>query len=254
MRSIIQLAGRILRHRDHQPDTPNILLLNKNYKALKDKDICFDKPGFEMDKLRVEFHDLRKVLDDHQFKKITSIPRIDLPPANTGKACKDSDGNDFAQFPNLNDLEHKALAWQLFTGEKKAAVWWENQPYWCGEVQRQQRFRQSEKDEAYFLCVDDEHKPPYWLWLNEHVRPAKIGEVTAISIRPPREPDRGRNVYFWFDLRALPIYSELADEFKLELKEVGMRFGELRITEYRNNVHSEYWYHDNLGLYQEITD
>ena len=42
MRSIIQLAGRVLRHRDKIPDKANILLLSKNYKALnKLKFHCF---------------------------------------------------------------------------------------------------------------------------------------------------------------------------------------------------------------------
>ena len=52
MRSIIQLAGRVLRHRTLVPSEPNILLLNKNYKALTGRSgRCFEKPGFEVIKL-----------------------------------------------------------------------------------------------------------------------------------------------------------------------------------------------------------
>ena len=53
MRSIIQLSGRVLRHRSIVPSSPNIMLLNKNYKALWNNKICFNKPGFESDKIHI---------------------------------------------------------------------------------------------------------------------------------------------------------------------------------------------------------
>jgi CRISPR-associated endonuclease/helicase Cas3 len=41
MRSIIQLAGRILRHRKQIPATPNVCLLNQNYRSLLQKKCVF---------------------------------------------------------------------------------------------------------------------------------------------------------------------------------------------------------------------
>jgi len=241
MRSIIQLAGRVLRHRDEVPDTPNILLLNQNYKALHGKKVCFTRPGFESGEIRMASHELLNILNEEQYRAIDAKPRItDYKPKN------DRYRN------NLNALEHKALDWHLFSGPKKAKVWWESQPYWCGEVQRQQRFRQSDKDEAYFLCVKDEYTPPYWQWLNEHVYPPKMGDVTHIAFA--KEPERGRNSYFWLDLDEFTIYSELSESFGLALSGVSRRFGELRVTEYGHSQHQDYCYHKNLGLYQELGD
>jgi CRISPR-associated endonuclease/helicase Cas3 len=51
MRSIIQLAGRVLRHRSIIPSKPNIVLMNKNFKAIAGREICFAKPGFEIAEL-----------------------------------------------------------------------------------------------------------------------------------------------------------------------------------------------------------
>jgi len=66
--------------------------------------------------------------------------------------------------------------------------------------------------------------------------------------------ETGYNVNFWFDLDPLEIYSRLADDFEIELKEVSQRFGELRITEFNDNNDQEYWYHKNLGLHQEVDE
>jgi len=41
MRSIIQLAGRVQRHRKCEPSTENVHILSKNYKGLKGKTPCF---------------------------------------------------------------------------------------------------------------------------------------------------------------------------------------------------------------------
>jgi len=261
MRSIIQLAGRVLRHRSEPPVTPNVVLLSKNYKALASKDICFERPGFEMQKIRYEnpqkklnkiklaTHDLAEnLLETDQYESITAIPRITPPSAKSCALIND-------EHINLNALEHSALLWQLFTGEKSAKVWWSKQAYWCGEVQRQQRFRDSKKDEAYYLFVDDEYKQPYFKWLNENTRPPEWGEASAlIDITFDRAVERGSNIHFWFDLNPLTVYSELESFFGLSLPEVSKKFGELRVTEYIKNGREEYCYHDNLGLYQELDE
>lgn len=51
MRSIIQLAGRVKRHRPHLfADTPNVGIWSHNIRALKNENIVFTRPGFENDK------------------------------------------------------------------------------------------------------------------------------------------------------------------------------------------------------------
>jgi len=242
MRSIIQLAGRVLRHRDHSPDNPNILLLNENYKALSTKAVCFERPGFESKKLTMESHDLFKVLDEEQYQNITALQRITLPPSYRTNAE--------GKYQNLIELEHKSLKDQLFDEENGARLWWEKHPHWCGEVQRQQRFRDSKNDEAYFLWLDDEFSEPYWKWKNEDISPPEFG-VPLISINEVELDTFGAGIDFWFKQDALTVYKQLAEDFSFELAVVSRRFGEVRLTEYSDAV-QEYKYNPNLGIYQDV--
>ena len=241
MRSVIQLAGRILRHRDQAPNGENLILLQKNYKALNKEEICFTRPGFESSKLKLDSHDLFDNLDEKQYKNITAIHRIQLPEGfrQTGQ-----------KYINLVELEHKALKEQLFSGNHPAKVWWKNNVHWCGEVQRQQRFRDSNKDEAYYLWLDRPNSDIYWKWKNERVSPAEFGDQDTIKPETSFEQVASDNS-FWFDLSATNVYQQLAEDMELELSRVSRRYGEVRLTEYENGT-EEYYYHPQLGVYQYI--
>ncbi len=239
MRSIIQLAGRVLRHREVTPEAPNILLLHKNYKWLSGKDLCFQRPGFESAKLKLEKKgkSLLDVLDEAQYRQTTAIQRIELPEAYKERAGE-----------NLVCLEHKALQEQLF-GNSGAKLWWKNHPHWCGEVQRQQRFRDSQKDEACYLWLDDASSQPKWKWKNERVFPPVFGEP-PINIKHVdlEEPAAGND--FWFEQDAKTVYQQLSEDFDWDLATISQQFGEVRITAYRET--EEYNYHSHFGIYQDI--
>ncbi|MBL4831667.1 MAG: type I-F CRISPR-associated helicase Cas3 [Aliivibrio sp.] len=250
MRSIIQIAGRVLRHRAITPQSANIVLLNKNYKALSGKPICFDRPGFESDKLRLDTHDLNEILVESQYEKVDAVQRIKLPEEITTKGGK---------YINLNELEHKALAAQLFYGDKPAKVWWQDQVHWCGEVQRQQKFRQSNSDNAFYLWLQDDYSHIKWWWLNEEVYPSKFGENSLVSIVEETDDEivQAKSNLFWFDLSAKTVYQQLIEEFKsngieYDLAKISQCFGEVRLVEFNSNRQEEYSYHPNLGVYQEI--
>ena len=242
MRSIIQLAGRVLRHRNKTPEKPNILLLNKNYKALAKKEICFERPGFESSSLIMDEHDLHDILSEKQHQHITAIHRIHLP--------KDYRKND-KHLKNLALFEQRALARQLFDSESPAKLWWKNQLHWCGEVQRQQRFRDSKQDEAYYLWLENEFSSPKWRWKNEHVSPPEFGEP-SIEIIPDDLDYREKGNDFWFEQDALAIYQQLASDFGWALKEISSHFGEVRLIEYEKAEAAKYNFHPFLGVYQDI--
>jgi len=239
MRSIIQLAGRVLRHRDNVPDKANILLMNKNYKALNKASVCFMQPGFESTHLKLETHDLTSILTENQYQKITAIQRINLPSPSQSE-----------QQDNLVELEHKALKHKLFNKDSGSRLWWEHHPQWCGEVQNQQRFRDSQKDEAYYLWLEDEYSALAWKWKNEYVSPAEFG-APLIRINKVELEFLGPGNNFWFDQDALTIYQELADDMSDSLSGISRRFGEVRLIEYKNST-VEYNYHHQLGIYQNI--
>src|SRR5690554_7109928 len=97
MRSIIQIAGRVLRHRELEPQQENILLVNKNINALKGNPRCFNRPGFEAEHLGLKLskHRLNEILEEQQYTQINAIERVIKPVQ--------------APEENLVALEHKAL-------------------------------------------------------------------------------------------------------------------------------------------------
>ena len=96
MRSLIQLAGRIQRHRQQPPVTPNLLILNKNIKALRERNseqLAYCRPGFESRHFRLASHDLQTLLLPQQYQFPSAIPRI-----------RERQGAGKALFENLVDL------------------------------------------------------------------------------------------------------------------------------------------------------
>ncbi|AWB67284.1 type I-F CRISPR-associated helicase Cas3 [Saccharobesus litoralis] len=239
MRSIIQIAGRVLRHRDHVPEHENILLINQNIKQLKGNERCFNQPGFEVEnlKLKLNEHTLRKVLVEPQYQPINASERVI-------KSKLSSSGN-------LVALEHEALSRKV--NEKSlTAFWWKEQAHWCGVLQNLQPFRKSEKDEAVYMLYKNSEL--VWQWKNESAYPAKMGALSGAGISLKEEqgftPTEG--ISFWFDLNPLNIYAELAADFDISEEDASLRFGELRLVSYKKNDINEYKYFSNLGIYQEV--
>lgn len=80
-RSIIQLSGRILRHRSLKKDisSPNVAVMQYNLRAfLRDKQIAFCKPGYESSKHSLVSHDMMKIIDVTALRqRIDAVPRIE---------------------------------------------------------------------------------------------------------------------------------------------------------------------------------
>lgn len=99
MRSIVQLAGRVWRHRPNlQADTPNIFIWQKNIRALiRPKTIAFSQPGFESKMHPLSTHDMSKLVSPSVLDKLDANCRII-------KAKNPSPTDNFA------DLEQTAIA------------------------------------------------------------------------------------------------------------------------------------------------
>lgn len=239
MRSIIQIAGRILRHRDILPQRENILLINQNIKSLKGSVRCFNRPGFEVEHLEIKLnsHHLLDILEESQYQNINAIERVE-------KQTRSDD--------NLGRLEHKALFMQLFRSDLSASLWWKEQAHWSAVLQKRQPFRESVKDEALYLLADD-HKL-YWQWLDESVYPPKMGAISGagIEIVEEEEPPLSIGFSFWFDLNPFNIYQQLAQDFNVSLEEISRRFGEIRLVSYKKNDINQYRYMKNFGIYREV--
>ncbi len=247
MRSLIQIAGRIQRHRQQTPQGANVLVLSKNYRALKGESPAYCKPGFESTKQPLASHDLNDLLSPDQYRIISAIPRIQEPAGLKPQT----------QYRNLVELEHARLAQTLFGRKNQddlcAKLWWSKQPTWCGQLQYLQRFRKSAPDQAYYLYMEDEEDEPHFREPDADQPPVNglPAMKRSADIQPQSVSRIAQGVSFWFNLDTEFIYQRLADTFDMELPEISVRFGELRLDTWENS-NSRWKYHPQFGVYKEV--
>lgn len=255
MRSLIQLAGRIRRHRPETCDSPNILLLTRNVKSLEySGSPAFQKPGFETTECKLSSPCLEQVLRPEQYEVITSRPRI--CPAESLNPTK-----------NLADLEHARLA-RLMQGEpprpltareiragKKgvqsmgAYSWW-RQPasMLSGILQKEQQFRKQTRPELELTLMPDEDGTDWTLQEIRHDR----DQQTSISLdkRLTRIDLRGSgSVQPWGHVEYLEALTELAEQMDMDLETCAKKFGTVTLPTNSEQECPVYWsFHPALGF------
>lgn len=145
-RSIIQLAGRVLRHRYIEKDIsqPNMALLQYNLRALrKDGLQAYNRPGYEQGRFKLATHDLTRLLDvPGVAARISAIPRI---RANASLQPQ----------WRLADLEHAAIQYDLNRyadkGPESLQGWLQGGWWLTALPQRFNRFRDSAPDMLLYL-------------------------------------------------------------------------------------------------------
>lgn len=234
MRSLIQLAGRIQRHRKITPASENLLILSKNYRALIGQEICFSRPGFECKDIRLLAHDLTDLLDPSQYREISSIPRIIERPDPTPAI-------------NLVDLEHHRIAMKLFGAEESreihADIWWKNFCHWCAEIQQRTPFRKSEPDMEYIFHLEGEAEQGKFHKVDAN------GEIKLCDLEFERiEIKQHDRVSFWANSNPEEEILNIADAKEMNIHTACRKFGSIRLKE-RN-----WQYHPTLGVHQSIHD
>lgn len=121
MRSLIQLAGRVRRHRIKAVERPNLLILERNLRTFERPGrAAYCRPGFEQDggPFRLRPHNLTELLDglldEHGRAIIDARPRILLDSTHPPRPDE-----------RLIDLEHARLRQQMLPGasEDVPPVW-----------------------------------------------------------------------------------------------------------------------------------
>lgn len=246
MRSIIQIAGRIQRHRKQVPDTENFYILAKNYRALKNRNddkIAFINPGFESKDRIIKPKDLAVILENDQYAIPRATPSISCQPLSK-KSRK-------PPYKNLVVLEHMAYR-EILLGDNEqknnARIWWKNRVAWCAEIQRRQPFRASSPDQAYCLYLAEEEGEPVWQIKNDKVNPIEyvtVSDITRIDLTPAfgNQP--------WLDFDVQEQYGNLAEKLDKSLKYTSYCFGEIRLPDYENQM-NQWHYSPILGVFREI--
>lgn len=233
MRSIIQLAGRIQRHRNKLQSQPNIAILSKNYKALIGESLAYYRPGFETKACNLTTKDLMSIINFEKIAHITASSRIQEKEV---LSCKDS----------FIDLEHYQLREQLFNIKYNASFWWASNADWCYELQRNTPFRKSMPSELFYLYSEDEYAEPSFFMLDNQYKPKRIGDSKFEYINLDDSISH-KNISYWFNFDYTEIIKEIAEHFNISFPEACLKFGEVTLPE----LDGLWQYEPHFGVYKQ---
>ncbi len=233
MRSIIQLAGRVRRHRPEPWNEPNIYLLDANIKGLKGKSPAFCRPGFEDKEHALESHSLQDVLEPEDLSRIDAAPRI--RPRRNLQPSK-----------NLVDLEHARLEKLMLcepSADKPVTLWWETPAALCGELQRVQPFRDDPVGQRRFFLEPDEELASFdYLRVEPGAQPSTQGNLFQ-KIEFPSGPRIGTF--------AVPEYldavNSISNQLDMDPMECARRFGFVDLSK-RAMDRNGWLHHQKIGM------
>ncbi len=149
LRSIVQMAGRVMRHRVVSGLVgANLLLMEYNLKGFIGQQAqVFQQPGYESARYPLASHSLNALLDTQALaERVDAAPRIQ---------CADS----LQPKTRLADLEHQVLQ-DIMTKADYTPVtvkgWAQGAFYLTSLAQQLTRFRSSDRDNVYKLHIEDE--------------------------------------------------------------------------------------------------
>ncbi|OOS21586.1 hypothetical protein B0682_02585 [Moraxella lincolnii] len=246
MRSLIQLAGRLQRHRKQPVNDENLFILDKNYKMLKGNRIVYEKPGFESQKYHLDGNkSITHTLKTEQYQHINSIPSIQLirpsqPP-----------------YDNLVALEQSAYWYKLVGDWQKgqpfepnnAKIWWNQKVTWTGEVQRQQPFRLSSPEKTFILAPNSQGNLT-WLIRDDSNYPY-IKLIESQHILNYNEIKFSKDNFSWFNTDEKTRYQQIAERLGVEVEKIPNIYGEVTVP-YHKNSNKQYYYHPFLGIFSEL--
>ncbi len=270
MRSLIQLAGRVQRHRNKPCTSPNIFIFDTNlrhFESPKGKDnqaaAAFVHPGFEADKqpassaFRLMSHRLEKLLRQQEYARLTAIPRIQPVPADQREPKTKLVDLEHARLLDMMEpADLDAIARPIPRGVKPpkhelnaASSWQYEQAMLTGVLPQQQPFRDSSMPEVELVFLPDEDDEN--LVLHRIEKTLHRGAPTiytpverSLLIRVPLEEMLGARIAPWGNNSLHELLEEQALAQELSLRTCSERFAITKVLE------STYgWrYHASLGF------
>lgn len=231
-RSFIQMAGRVLRHRDKAVMEPNIAIMKYNYRALDTggKGIAFHRPGYQKSKHDLTTYDLNKLVDTKGLaERLDATYRIKR-----------------TQSSELADLEHSSIHSLLTNYDSKGPEtmqgWIEGYWWLTGLPQQYIRFRGGNIDQTVFLS-DKEG------FLEASKHGGKSVSIGKECIRFDQEVFE--NLWFKRDYEAL--LHEQSKRLSVDTSELGLIYGEINLPTYGKPLKpNQFVYHEQLGLSKDV--
>ena len=243
-RSIVQLAGRVSRHREQSIEKANIGLMQYNLKSFENNDdsiSTFKNPGYEIG-LTLDTHNLSDLVEVEALqKRLDATARIQKPPRLKYKE-------------SLSDLEHYQTQYDLTSYDDVGADTLQGylDETWFSTAHPQyfHPFRKSSPSINIFLTYDKESESYFFTEYD------KFGKIIVDIFDTPVNREFGlrikhietdesleKNSWLKRDYsRLIEEYAEAEDKTK---KEISLRYGELSFVWRESEA---YEYSDQFGL------
>lgn len=254
MRSLIQLAGRVRRHRFEPCDTPNILLLSTNLRAMGDnRKPAFCKPGFEgHGKWQLGSHDLTKIMEASEREIIDARPRIlprdtlrpkfslvDLEHARLDQLMIEPETQE------LEDWERDLMGSEAVESPLGAYSWYAHpQSTLTAVLQRRYPFREDTSEQSDLVLLPDDDEEEFRLNEVTDSRVQRMKLYISVDNKLQREPLFVTNVVPWGETDFMAALHALEEDMGIPLDECAKSFG---VVSLRNSANG--WrFHPALGF------
>lgn len=257
-RSIIQLAGRIKRHRPYICSQPNILLLSQNIKGLRGISPSYTKPGFEdSGNFKLNSSMLRDLLSSEELPVIDSRPRI------RERCSLNANGN-------LADLEHARLK-KIMLPEKKKSLSASSaragkpmeiseiqaHSWWCHPksslsalLQNAQRFRKSQSKEIDLVFIPNEVTNKFEL--HEITKDSYKTKLTKVDSQLLHRIDDGAfanlGVVPWCHATLNESIERLPDELDIDLIDCARKYARVCLPTFSDGSTVKWQFHPYIGF------
>jgi CRISPR-associated endonuclease/helicase Cas3 len=248
MRSIIQLAGRVRRHRSGAVQLPNIALLSHNLKALENPGgAAFTRPGFETAGHPLAAHALNDLLRDQDWQQLDATSRI-------------TQHNPLQAEQRLSDLEHARLGGVMETlapedqpedgVDKELTVrrWWQTLSHLTGVEQRSKPFRHDPQGREEFMLLPTEDEDGFeFCTLDDEQRKQNHDNLFA-----PLALSENPAISAWAVRPYMTELTELAETKTQGIEPLARRFGALGLPKGQG---TQVWaWHRMLGFRRRVQE
>ncbi len=240
-RSFIQLAGRVLRHRNKIITQPNLALMQQNLRALRNKKVAFCYPGYESlndnNKRQLLTHDLAQLIDiENLAERIDAQARISRP--STLQSTK-----------RLADLEHYCIEQWLNNpnqeGPESLTGWLHSHWWLTGQPQIYTRFRNSNPQAVRYLIPDDRFADE-WRFVEKDQKGSFVRNESDITNYEHELTEKElKRLWLYRDYTQLLLELDEGDV----LEKLALIYGEFSLPIYGENASDlHFTYSNQLGL------
>ncbi|HEY8095451.1 MAG TPA: type I-F CRISPR-associated helicase Cas3f [Methylobacter sp.] len=240
-RSIIQLAGRVLRHREETPDTANIALLQYNLKALTQADDrpAYCRPGYESKDHLLGSHDLTALIPAAELGAINALPRIQR-------------NAQLQQTERLADLEHYCIQ-QLLTAYQEQGPdqlqGWLSGCWWLTALpQKLSPFREQQPQQTLYRIPDEKGA---WLFVEKSPQGQDNPVEDRYKIDPSIKLSEQAQARWWLYRDYQSLLEDMAEQKSWSLRETALRYGEINVQIDEDDILKgrRFAYCDQLGFW-----